>query len=83
MTTLYVTHDQSEALAMSDTIAVMSGGRIVQAGAPREVYGQPGNRTVANFLGSQPESRTPRQQNVIGIVLLQRWGGTGTLSVRG
>jgi iron(III) transport system ATP-binding protein len=52
VTTLYVTHDQSEALAMSDTVAVMAGGRIVQAGAPREVYGQPDNRTVADFLGS-------------------------------
>ena len=52
VTTLYVTHDQSEALAMSDTVAVMSAGRIVQSGAPREVYGQPDNRTVAHFLGS-------------------------------
>ena len=52
MTTLYVTHDQSEALAMSDTVAVMAGGRIVQSGAPREVYGRPDNRTVAHFLGS-------------------------------
>jgi iron(III) transport system ATP-binding protein len=52
VTTLYVTHDQSEALAMSDTVAVMAGGRIVQSGAPREVYSQPDNRTVANFLGS-------------------------------
>jgi iron(III) transport system ATP-binding protein len=52
VTTLYVTHDQSEALAMSDTVAVMAAGRIVQSGAPREVYGQPDNRTVAHFLGS-------------------------------
>src|SRR5262245_24800890 len=52
VTTLYVTHDQSEALAMSDTVAVMSGGRIVQSGAPREVYGRPADRTVAKFLGS-------------------------------
>ncbi len=52
VTTLYVTHDQSEALAMSDTVAVMAAGRIVQSGAPREVYGRPSNRTVANFLGS-------------------------------
>jgi iron(III) transport system ATP-binding protein len=43
-TTLYVTHDQAEALAMSNTIAVMSEGMIVQSGPPREVY-------VANFLG--------------------------------
>ena len=52
VTTLYVTHDQSEALAMSDTVAVMAGGRIVQSGAPRAVYGRPDNRTVADFLGS-------------------------------
>src|SRR5262249_53570523 len=52
VTTLYVTHDQSEALAMSDTVAVMAGGRIVQSGSPRQVYGQPDNPTVANFLGS-------------------------------
>jgi len=52
VTTLYVTHDQSEALAMSDTVAVMAAGRIVQSGSPREVYGRPANRTVANFLGS-------------------------------
>ena len=52
VTTLYVTHDQSEALAMSDTVAVMAGGRIAQSGAPRDVYGRPDNRTVANFLGS-------------------------------
>ena len=52
VTTLYVTHDQSEALAMSDTVAVMAAGRIVQSGAPREVYGRPVDRTVANFLGS-------------------------------
>ena len=52
VTTLYVTHDQAEALAMSDTVAVMAGGRIVQSGAPREVYGRPDNRTVASFLGT-------------------------------
>jgi iron(III) transport system ATP-binding protein len=52
VTTLYVTHDQSEALAMSDTVAVMAAGRIAQSGAPREVYGRPVDRTVANFLGS-------------------------------
>jgi ABC-type Fe3+/spermidine/putrescine transport system ATPase subunit len=52
ITTLYVTHDQSEALAMSDNVAVMAGGRIVQSGAPSEVYGQPDNPTVAHFLGS-------------------------------
>jgi iron(III) transport system ATP-binding protein len=52
VTTLYVTHDQSEALAMSDTVAVMAGGRIIQSGAPRDVYSYPASRTVADFLGS-------------------------------
>ncbi len=52
LTTLFVTHDQSEALAMSDLIAVMSQGRIVQFGTPAEVYGNPTSVFVADFVGS-------------------------------
>ena len=51
MTTIYVTHDQVEALAMSDRIALMRDGRIVQEGPPREVYFQPVDTFVAEFLG--------------------------------
>ena len=51
ITTLYVTHDQIEALSMSDRIAVMSNGRIVQEGTPREIYLTPKDRFVADFLG--------------------------------
>jgi iron(III) transport system ATP-binding protein len=51
ITTLYVTHDQLEALTMSDTVALMRDGRIVQEGPPRAVYLQPGDAFVANFLG--------------------------------
>jgi iron(III) transport system ATP-binding protein len=51
ITTLYVTHDQLEALAMSDTVALMSEGEIVQSGAPRDVYLEPSSSFVANFLG--------------------------------
>src|SRR5260370_39843273 len=51
LTALYVTHDQAEALAMSNTVAVMSDGLIAQSGAPREVYGHPCNAFVASFLG--------------------------------
>jgi iron(III) transport system ATP-binding protein len=51
ITTLYVTHDQLEALAMSDTVALMSDGVIVQSGAPRDVYLEPNSSFVANFLG--------------------------------
>ena len=52
ITTLYVTHDQIEALSMSNVIAVMSAGVIVQEGAPREIYLQPKSKFVANFIGS-------------------------------
>jgi len=48
---LYVTHDQEEALAMSDRVAVMSAGRIEQIGSPREIYEQPASRFVADFIG--------------------------------
>jgi iron(III) transport system ATP-binding protein len=52
ITTLYVTHDQIEALSMSNVIAVMNAGVIVQEGPPREVYLQPRSKFVANFIGS-------------------------------
>src|SRR4051812_35813593 len=52
ITTVYVTHDQSEALALSHAIAVMSRGRIEQIGTPREIYERPVNQFVADFVGS-------------------------------
>jgi iron(III) transport system ATP-binding protein len=52
LTTVYVTHDQSEALALSHEIAVMNDGRVVQVGTPREIYEQPRNRFVADFVGT-------------------------------
>ena len=51
MTTVYVTHDQREALTMSDRVAVFNEGRVVQLGAPREVYEQPADAFVADFIG--------------------------------
>src|SRR5262245_6175700 len=51
VTTVYVTHDQSEALALSHEIAVMNEGRIVQVGSPREIYEHPRSRFVADFIG--------------------------------
>jgi iron(III) transport system ATP-binding protein len=50
-TSLYVTHDQAEAMAMSDRIAVMQSGKVQQIGTPREVYHQPANAFVARFIG--------------------------------
>jgi iron(III) transport system ATP-binding protein len=52
ITTVYVTHDQSEALAMSHQIAVMNAGRIQQIGTPREIYERPQTRFVADFVGT-------------------------------
>jgi len=52
LTTVYVTHDQSEALALSHEIAVMNEGRVVQIGTPRQIYDQPKDRFVADFVGS-------------------------------
>jgi len=51
-TFVYVTHDQEEALAMSDRIAVMNGGRVEQTGSPREIYEHPSTTFVADFIGS-------------------------------
>jgi spermidine/putrescine transport system ATP-binding protein len=51
VTFIYVTHDQEEALTMSDRIAVMSEGRILQIGAPTEIYERPRSRFVADFIG--------------------------------
>ena len=51
ITFIFVTHDQEEALTMSDRIAVMSRGNILQVGTPEEIYETPANRTVAEFIG--------------------------------
>jgi spermidine/putrescine transport system ATP-binding protein len=73
ITFIYVTHDQEEALTMSDRIAVMSAGRIVQIGTPQEVYESPADAYVADFLGAA---------NLLDIVVTERVrGGASTLSL--
>ena len=59
VTTVFVTHDQSEALAMADQIAVMEAGRIRQLGTPSEIFRRPANTFVANFIGSTPMNMLP------------------------
>ncbi len=51
ITFVFVTHDQGEALTMSDRIGVMDGGRLLQVGTPEEIYARPANRFVADFIG--------------------------------
>lgn len=53
-TFIYVTHDQEEALSLSDRIAILRDGRIQQCGSPRQLYDQPANRFVASFFGNPP-----------------------------
>ena len=51
LTTVYVTHDQKEALSVSDRMAILEGGRILQVGSPQEIYRRPALKTVADFIG--------------------------------
>ena len=66
ITFLYVTHDQEEALSLSDRIAVMRAGRIEQCGPPGAVYEQPANLFVASFFGSPPMNLLPAQTGPVG-----------------
>lgn len=59
ITTIYVTHDQVEAMTLADRIVVLNNGRIQQVGHPQEIYARPVNRMVANFLGSPPMNILP------------------------
>jgi ABC-type sugar transport system ATPase subunit len=74
-TTIYVTHDQVEAMTLGDRIVVMNEGRVQQAGPPLDVYNRPANLFVAGFLGSPP-------MNVVGGRVL-REGGTRFESAEG
>lgn len=72
LTFIFVTHDQEEALTMSDRIAVMSGGRVQQIAAPHALYDQPANRFVAGFIG---ETNFLAAQPVAGGLALTGLGG--------
>ena len=54
ITTIYVTHDQSEALSISDRVAIMGDGKIHQVGTPKEIYSSPADEFTATFIGSPP-----------------------------
>jgi len=68
-TTVYVTHDQTEALTLADRLAVLHAGKIQQVGTPREVYRAPANRFVATFLGAPPMNLLHGARNAGDLVL--------------
>lgn len=77
---LFVTHDQEEALTMSDRIVVMNGGRVEQIGTPEEIYLRPESHFVASFVGEN--NLVPASRDVAGrIVLAEAGGGNGWLVV--
>jgi multiple sugar transport system ATP-binding protein len=66
-TTIYVTHDQVEAMGMGHRIAVIDSGRIRQIGTPRDIYEEPADTYVATFLGSPPMNLVPRGDELVGF----------------
>ena len=71
ITTIYVTHDQIEAMAEADRMAIMMDGRILQVGTPEELYNEPANRYVASFIGDPPmaviDGKVLNVQGYVGI----------------
>jgi spermidine/putrescine transport system ATP-binding protein len=74
ITFIYVTHDQEEALTMSDRIAVMNHGRLLQVGTPAEIYENPAERFVMEFMGSP---------NVMAGTVIRTQGDTAEISIEG
>jgi len=66
ITTLYVTHDQLEALGLADRVAVVHNGRVQQIGSPRELYENPGNLFVAGFIGDPPMNLLNLGDTIVG-----------------
>jgi spermidine/putrescine transport system ATP-binding protein len=79
-TFVYVTHDQEEALAMSDRIAVMNGGLVEQTGSPREIYEHPSTAFVADFIGSL-NAFDLRIDELVGTNAVMRLGEGGRIVV--
>jgi len=86
ITAIYVTHDQKEALSMSDRVAVMKSGKIVQTGTPETIYNRPANRFVADFLGEanfidgrlEKAGPSTRIQTPVGVI---HYGGSCEFAV--
>jgi iron(III) transport system ATP-binding protein len=74
ITTIYVTHDQSEAMAMSDKVVILKDGLVQQVGSPQEVYHLPRNEFVANFIG---------KANVLDAKLISKTGDSSVIDLEG
>ncbi|MGW6278935.1 ABC transporter ATP-binding protein [Kribbella sp. NPDC055071] len=87
ITTVFVTHDQAEALALADRIAIMESGKLRQLGTPREVFARPTNTFVANFIGSTPMNLLPgtltSANPAAGTVSVSVAGGSLPVSIAG
>ncbi|MCO5999943.1 ABC transporter ATP-binding protein [Actinoallomurus rhizosphaericola] len=81
LTTIYVTHDQEEALSLADRLVLLRQGRVQQIGSPEEVYTEPANRFVAGFMGYRNELDLPVSQVNEKTVVLDGLGG-GLTGVR-
>lgn len=87
ITTVYVTHDQVEALGLADRLAVMSKGKVMQVGTPEEMYERPANLFVASFIGNPPMNLITRDDRVIGarpehlMLAREASAGEGSLSL--
>jgi multiple sugar transport system ATP-binding protein len=67
VTTIYVTHDQIEAMTLADRVVVMSRARVQQIGTPKDIYDRPANLFVAGFIGSPPMNLLPQGDTVLGV----------------
>jgi putative spermidine/putrescine transport system ATP-binding protein len=74
LTTIYVTHDQEEALSLSDRVVLMRGGTIQQVGPPKEVYAEPASAFAANFLG---------YRNLLSVKVTAAEGEHATVATQG
>ena len=82
-TVLYVTHDQAEALSMSDRVAVMRDGEIVQVATPEEIYRRPVDRFVAEFIGDPPLNLIPCDATADAATLTLALPGDAVLRLSG
>ncbi|WP_208658420.1 ABC transporter ATP-binding protein [Kosakonia sp. MUSA4] len=72
ITTLYVTHDQTEAMTMADRIVILMNGKVLQAGTPEEIFNSPSHLDVAKFISSPPVNVLPAEAGRHGIYVMEQ-----------